>query len=61
MGCFNGFVLACYLRSCVGCMQVLRMGVFVEDCHGNMGCVLDRKMDCFGSEEGGITDGRICP
>jgi hypothetical protein len=28
----------------------------VEDCHGNMGCVLDRKMDCIGGEEGGITD-----
>ena len=61
MGCLHDFIVACHLRTCVGCMQVLLMGVFVEDCHGDMGCVLDCQMDCIGGEEGGIADGRICP
>jgi len=61
MGCLHDFIVACHLRTCVGCLQVLRMDVFMEDCHGNMGCVLDRQMDCIGSEERGMTNDRICP
>ena len=47
MDYYYGFVMACYLRSCMACMQMFFISIFVEDCHGHMDHLHDCKMDCF--------------
>lgn len=45
MGYLYVFIVACYLRIDMDCMQVLFACVLMEDCYGNMDIVLIGKMD----------------